>query len=82
MHSSRRSRQMETLIDGECKRGPVANDLLLVAKFEHEETEQHGREDLHLPVRELLPEADSWPGLRKKQVNRIQKSSHQLLQRN
>ena len=63
---------METLIDGECNHGPVADDLLLVPQLEHEETEQHGREDLHLPVREILPEADSWAGLQKEQVIRIQ----------
>ncbi len=56
---------MEILIDGKRNRCPVTDVVLLVAKFEHEGTDQHGREDLHLPVREILPDADSWAGLHK-----------------
>ena len=61
--SSRRSREMETLFDVECDHGPVVNARVFVMQSEHEETEQHGREDLHLSVRELLSQANPWTSL-------------------
>ena len=49
---------METLLDVERDHGAVVDArLLAVAQTEHEETEEHGGEDLHLSVRELLPQA-------------------------
>jgi len=49
---------MQTLVDVERDHGPVVDGrLLAVAQPEHEEAEEHGREDLHLPVRELLSQA-------------------------
>lgn len=56
--SSRRRCQMQTLVDVERDHGPVIHArFVAVAQAEHEESEEHRREDLHLPVRELLPQA-------------------------
>jgi hypothetical protein len=45
---------MQTLFDGERYHGPVVDARVLVMKSEHEETEQHCREDFHLRIPELL----------------------------
>ena len=63
VESSRHSREMETLLDVERDHGPVVDARVLVAQSQHEETEQHRREDLHLPVCELLSQADPRTGL-------------------
>lgn len=46
---------MESSVDVEIDHCPVINCFLLIGHFETKAAEQHGREDLHLPVRKLLP---------------------------
>ena len=54
---------MEAVFNEERDGGPLVDAGLLVPQAEHEEAEQHGRQHLHLPVREFLPQAYPRTGL-------------------
>lgn len=70
---------METLVDVERDHGPVVDAGILVMQREHEEAEQHGREDLHLPVREFLSQADPWTSLESCELERALRQEHTAL---
>jgi len=58
-----RRAHVERAVHFERQQRPVAHRGVGIPHLESEEVDQHGREDLHLPVRELLPQADARPRL-------------------
>lgn len=62
---------MEALVDVEIDHGPVVDTRLVIVKSKNKEAEEHGREGLHLSIREILSKAYPWTSLEMKQKMNI-----------
>ena len=64
--SPERRANVQRAVHFESEHSPVTNGGVGIPHLKPEEVEKNSREDLHLPVRELLSQTDARPRLRKR----------------
>ena len=69
--SPERRANVQRAVHFESEHSPVTNGGVGIPHLKPEEVEKNSREDLHLPVRELLSQTDARPRLRKRNRSQV-----------